>query len=330
MQKTLERENYGPQTGTFGNVKENLPFRCPRCGEHTRFKSLSSLRAHLEYSHSYEEVYRVTKCRRLSSFKHTESIKPSELFVQELPENAVNQTKQKQSVKFYNLLLKNTNCSKDKVENDEPWDLTEMRCSKYTQTEQKCLPDLSRTSPRVSFEAHLQEKYEDTMEAIDKAVEKRIEKLASELAVKTAELLEVKAEYLQLAQKKQEIQTRERVLSRQVDVAVEMIAMFRQQLTESEQELYRKEQEIFTINHLLEAAAEKEAHGKAKLQEFIESLLQRIAFIERQLDYYYYYYKQPMRRKHPHSQPDAFTGARDIRKIRDMDTDIVSVGRRAL
>ncbi|KAF3841773.1 hypothetical protein F7725_023724 [Dissostichus mawsoni] len=31
----------------------SLPFRCPRCGEQERFRSLASLRAHLEYRHSY-------------------------------------------------------------------------------------------------------------------------------------------------------------------------------------------------------------------------------------------------------------------------------------
>lgn len=31
----------------------DLPFRCPRCGEQVRFHSLASLRAHLEYRHSY-------------------------------------------------------------------------------------------------------------------------------------------------------------------------------------------------------------------------------------------------------------------------------------
>lgn len=31
----------------------SLPFRCPRCSEQERFHSLASLRAHLEYRHSY-------------------------------------------------------------------------------------------------------------------------------------------------------------------------------------------------------------------------------------------------------------------------------------
>ncbi|XP_075921944.1 F-box only protein 41 isoform X1 [Petromyzon marinus] len=41
-----------------------LPYRCPRCGDHKRFRSLSSLRAHLEYSHTYETLYVLSKsCR---------------------------------------------------------------------------------------------------------------------------------------------------------------------------------------------------------------------------------------------------------------------------
>lgn len=39
----------------------DLPYRCPRCGEHKRFRSLSSLRAHLEYNHTYETLYVLSK-----------------------------------------------------------------------------------------------------------------------------------------------------------------------------------------------------------------------------------------------------------------------------
>ncbi|XP_009975533.1 PREDICTED: protein ZNF365, partial [Tauraco erythrolophus] len=79
-------------------------------------------------------------------------------------------------------------------------------------------------------------------EAEDKTIEKRIDKLTKELAQKTAELLEVRAAFVQLSQKKQEVQRRERALSRQVDVAVEMIAALKQRLSESEEELHRKEE----------------------------------------------------------------------------------------
>lgn len=39
----------------------DLPFRCPRCGEQERFHSLASLRAHLEYRHSYRSPDMVTE-----------------------------------------------------------------------------------------------------------------------------------------------------------------------------------------------------------------------------------------------------------------------------
>lgn len=44
--------------------------------------------------------------------------------------------------------------------------------------------------------------------------------------------------------------------------------------------------EVVTFNHFLEEAAEKEVRGKARLQHFIENLLQRVDVAERQLEYY--------------------------------------------
>lgn len=44
--------------------------------------------------------------------------------------------------------------------------------------------------------------------------------------------------------------------------------------------------EVFTFNHFLEAAAEKEVQGKERLRDFIENLLQRVELAEKQLDYY--------------------------------------------
>lgn len=44
--------------------------------------------------------------------------------------------------------------------------------------------------------------------------------------------------------------------------------------------------EVVTFNHFLEAAAEKEVQGKARLQDFIENLLQRVELAEKQLEYY--------------------------------------------
>ncbi|XP_028942171.1 protein ZNF365, partial [Antrostomus carolinensis] len=153
-------------------------------------------------------------------------------------------------------------------------------------SEQVSKPGLPATDSKASFEAHVREKFNRMVEAVDKTIEKRIDKLTKELAQKTAELLEVRAAFVQLSQKKQEVQQRERALTQAVDVAVEMIAALKQRLTESEEELHRKEEEVVTFNHFLEEAAEKEVRGKARLQHFIENLLQRVDLAERQLEYY--------------------------------------------
>ncbi|NWJ03508.1 ZN365 protein, partial [Crypturellus undulatus] len=147
-------------------------------------------------------------------------------------------------------------------------------------------PGFPGGEPKAALEAHVREKFNRMVEAVDQTIEKRIERLTQELARKTAELLEVRAAFVQLSQKKQEVQRRERALSRQVDVAVEMIAALKQRLSESEEELHRKEEEVVTFNHFLEEAAEKEVRGKARLQHFIENLLQRVDLAERQLEYY--------------------------------------------
>lgn len=44
---------------------------------------------------------------------------------------------------------------------------------------------------------------------------------------------------------------------------------------------------MVTFNHFLEAAAEKEVQGKARLQDFIENLLHRVELAEKQLEYYH-------------------------------------------
>ncbi|KFW74929.1 Protein ZNF365, partial [Manacus vitellinus] len=154
-------------------------------------------------------------------------------------------------------------------------------------SEQVSKPGLPATDSKAAFEAHVREKFNRMVEAVDKTIEKRIDKLTKELSQKTAELLEVRAAFVQLSQKKQEVQRRERALSRQVDVAVAMIAALIKKKKESRYScLHHLEREVVTFNHFLEEAAEKEVRGKARLQHFIENLLQRVDLAERQLEYY--------------------------------------------
>ncbi|NXU96178.1 ZN365 protein, partial [Cettia cetti] len=286
MQQTARDEGGHPWPEPLGSV--SLPFRCPRCGDHTRFRSLSSLRVHLEYSHSFQESSLLARSSLFSPLKDAELVSPPEPAAQASPGSPGGSAAQPAGP-FLN--LGGASCGSGKGE--QPRELAAERPGSYLASyvsaespSEGSKPGLPAADSKASFEAHVREKFNRMVEAVDKTIEKRIDKLTKELSQKTAELLEVRAAFVQLSQKKQEVQRRERALSRQVDVAVEMIAALKQRLSESEEELHRKEEEVVTFNHFLEEAAEKEVRGKARLQHFIENLLQRVDLAERQLEYY--------------------------------------------
>ncbi|NXO00899.1 ZN365 protein, partial [Rhinopomastus cyanomelas] len=241
----------------------SLPFRCPRCGERGRFRSLSALRAHLEYGHGYGEPRSLAGgSGPFPPLKDAAPLSPGS-------------PARRSGGSCVDL------CHAKALEAERPGS-----CGTPGHVPGEAPGELPDIEPKGSFEAHVRDKFNRMVEAVDKTIEKRIDKLTKELAQKTAELLEVRAAFVQLSQKKQEVQRRERALSRQVDVAVEMIAALKQRLSESEEELHRKEEEVVTFNHFLEEAAEKELRGKARLRHFIENLLQRVDLAERQLEYY--------------------------------------------
>lgn len=247
QQQAFEASRY-PWQESFQNVAVCLPFRCPRCGDHTRFRSLSSLRAHLEFSHSYQERTLLTKCSLFPSLKDTDLVTASEPLKQGKLQGTGHVVKQKPS--YVNLYSIPHEHSKDR----KPFEVVAERPVSYVQTYTaldlradslegpRSSPGLPTSDTKAAFEAHVREKFNRMVEAVDRTIEKRIDKLTKELAQKTAELLEVRAAFVQLTQKKQEVQRRERALNRQVDVAVEMIAALRQRLSESEEELLRKEE----------------------------------------------------------------------------------------
>ncbi|XP_075391132.1 protein ZNF365 isoform X2 [Tenrec ecaudatus] len=247
QQKAFEESRY-PWQESFENVAVCLPFRCPSCGDHTRFRSLSSLKAHLEFSHSYEERTLLTKCSLFTSLKDTDLVTSVEPLKQVKLQGSGSVVKQKPT--YVNLYSISHEHSKDR----KPFEVVAERPVSYVQTYTamdlradsldgpRSSPGLPTSDTKAAFEAHVREKFNRMVEAVDRTIEKRIDKLTKELAQKTAELLEVRAAFLQLTQKKQEVQRRERALNRQVDVAVEMIASLRHRLTESEEELLRKEE----------------------------------------------------------------------------------------
>ncbi|NWH29590.1 ZN365 protein, partial [Chloropsis hardwickii] len=286
MQQTARDEGGHPWPEPLGSV--SLPFRCPRCGDHTRFRSLSSLRVHLEYSHSFQESSLLGRSSLFSPLKDAEPLSPPEPAAQGSPGSPGGGAAQPAGP-FLNLGSASCGSGAGEQPRELPAERPGSYLANYVSAEpagELSKPGLPAADSKASFEAHVREKFNRMVEAVDKTIEKRIDKLTKELSQKTAELLEVRAAFVQLSQKKQEVQRRERALSRQVDVAVEMIAALKQRLSESEEELHRKEEEVVTFNHFLEEAAEKEVRGKARLQHFIENLLQRVDLAERQLEYY--------------------------------------------
>lgn len=79
------------------------------------------------------------------------------------------------------------------------------------------------------------------LRAADNTMQRRLAKVSTELAQTDTELLCERAHSQHLAQERQEVADRERSLSRQVDVAVMVIAALREQLNASENELERRE-----------------------------------------------------------------------------------------
>ncbi|XP_030058978.1 protein ZNF365 isoform X2 [Microcaecilia unicolor] len=283
QQKALEG-SWSSWQESFENVNLSKPFRCPQCGEHTRFRSLTSLRAHLDYNHNYKKTPLMQNASLFAS-KITDLETSPALQINDILGSTRNLIKQKSS----SAILCDLSCRNRKnriplevvAENPTPF-VTQLPVDSVINLKS----GRSVTDTSASLEAHVKSKFNQMVETVDRTIEKRIDHLTKELSRKTDELLEVQAAFFQLSQKKQEVQRRERALNRQVDVAVELIAVLKLRLTESEQELLRKQEEVVTINHFLEAAAEKEVQGKARLQNFIENLLHRVDRAEKQLEYY--------------------------------------------
>ncbi len=206
-----------------------LPFRCPRCGEHERFHSLSSLRAHLEYSHPFHTKHDISllSARDLSNTEHTESCKPSNSDMHKVRDAGTN-TSSTARGEHKHLF------SADQAPLQKP-------------AEQK-LPERSLrfgdvpagAGPLSAPVASVEKRLEGMLRTANSSMERRLLRLSSELAQTDTAILCERAHSHHLAQEKQEVLERERALSRQVDTAVMVIATLRQQLSISEHELERK------------------------------------------------------------------------------------------
>ncbi|NWI64503.1 FBX41 protein, partial [Todus mexicanus] len=278
----------------------DLPYRCPRCGEHKRFRSLSSLRAHLEYNHTYETLYVLSKTNSIcdaavfplaadgalltpaarrdyfesTSFQGKDQRFSCDLVPAEELEPASSSSPSPRYVHEIEIPLTEI-FSRGKAVAPAPTPPATMDAA-YEE-------GLARLKIRAFEKLEVDKRLEKLTEEVEQKIASQVGRLQVELDRKSSELEKAKQESLRLSREKQELEDRASELSRQVDVSVEMLASLKQDLVQKEQELTRKQQEVLQIDQFLKETAAREANAKVRLQHFIEELLDRADRAEKQL-----------------------------------------------
>uniref|UniRef100_A0A8C4EEJ2 F-box only protein 41 n=1 Tax=Dicentrarchus labrax TaxID=13489 RepID=A0A8C4EEJ2_DICLA len=253
----------------------DLPYRCPRCGEHKRFRSLSSLRAHLEYNHTYETLYVLSKSNSVCDAAALLPLVAEGALLTPLP-----------CADDLSLTPANSNTAARYIPNVE-FPLGEIFMKKAMTSadpvEAAYEEGLARLKARAFERLELDERLEKLSEEVEQKIAARVGRLQAELERKSSELERAKQESEQLSQEKQDLEDKASELSRQVDVSVEMLANLKQDLVNKEEELTHKQQEVAQIDQFLQETAAREANAKVRLQQFIEELLDRADRAEKQL-----------------------------------------------
>ncbi|NWU25522.1 FBX41 protein, partial [Dyaphorophyia castanea] len=236
----------------------DLPYRCPRCGEHKRFRSLSSLRAHLEYNHTYETLYVLSK---------TNSICDAAVFPLAADGALLTPAARRDYFESTSFQGKDQRFSCDLVPADElepapssspspryvheiEIPLTEIFTRGKAVAPAPAPPatvdtayeeGLARLKIRAFEKLEVDKRLEKLTEEVEQKIASQVGRLQVELDRKSSELEKAKQESLRLSREKQELEDRASELSRQVDVSVEMLASLKQDLVQKEQELTRKQ-----------------------------------------------------------------------------------------
>uniref|UniRef100_A0A674N135 F-box protein 41 n=1 Tax=Takifugu rubripes TaxID=31033 RepID=A0A674N135_TAKRU len=297
----------------------DLPYRCPRCGEHKRFRSLSSLRAHLEYNHTYETLYVLSKSNSVcdaaallplvaegallapaNNNDPFEPLRPSALKehrfpCRELPcaddlsltpANSNTAARYLPNVEFPlgEIFMKKAMTSADPGSHGNPSTAVAVAANVAASAVEAAYEEgLARLKARAFERLELDERLEKLSEEVEQKIAARVGRLQAELERKSSELERAKQESERLSQEKQDLEDKASELSRQVDVSVEMLANLKQDLVNKEAELNHKQQEVAQIDQFLQETAAREANAKVRLQQFIEELLDRADRAEKQL-----------------------------------------------
>ncbi|XP_044133074.1 F-box only protein 41 [Bufo gargarizans] len=282
----------------------DLPYRCPRCGEHKRFRSLSSLRAHLEYNHTYETLYVLSKTNSIcdaaifpltseaalltpahrrevfesTSFQGKEQRFPGDLVQAEDFSQASTRFTQEVEIPLGEIFTKTTMASRS-----PPPAAVAAAAAASAAVDAAYEEGLARLKVRAFEKLEVDKRLEKLTEEVEQKIATQVGRLQVELERKSSELEKAKQESVRLGREKQELEDRASELTRQVDVSVEMLASLKQDLVQKEQELTKKQQEVVEIDLFLKETASREANAKVRLQQFIEELLDRADRAEKQL-----------------------------------------------
>nr|XP_028598779.1 F-box only protein 41 [Podarcis muralis] len=286
----------------------DLPYRCPRCGEHKRFRSLSSLRAHLEYNHTYETLYVLSKTNSICDATVFPLASDTTLLTPAARRDIFESTSFQGKEQRFTCDLIATATTEELDPTSSPVasryvheieiPLTEIFTRK-AMTSATTPPaaaaaavaavdaayeeGLTRLKIRAFEKLEVDKRLEKLTEEVEQKIASQVGRLQVELDRKSSELEKAKQESIRLSREKQELEERAVELSRQVDVSVEMLASLKQDLVQKEQELSRKQQEVIQIDQFLKETAAREANAKVRLQQFIEELLDRADRAEKQL-----------------------------------------------
>ncbi|XP_066430682.1 F-box only protein 41 [Eleutherodactylus coqui] len=282
----------------------DLPYRCPRCGEHKRFRSLSSLRAHLEYNHTYETLYVLSKtnsicdaavfpltsetalltpAHRREVFESTSFQGKEQRFTRDLVQaedftQASTRFTQEVEIPLGEIFTKTTMAS-----HSPPPAAVAAAAAASAAVDAAYEEGLARLKVRAFEKLEVDKRLEKLTEEVEQKIATQVGRLQVELERKSSELEKAKQESVRLGREKQELEDRASELTRQVDVSVEMLASLKQDLVSKEQELTKKQQEVVEIDLFLKETASREANAKVRLQQFIEELLDRADRAEKQL-----------------------------------------------
>lgn len=212
------------------------------------------MRAHLEYNHTYETLYVLSKSNSICDASIVSPAADKSILIpascKEIFESTSFSSKEQRYLYDLECGEELSACYLPEVE--EPVNEVLMRKAMTPSTPPAALAaaavdavyeeGLARLKIQAFEKLDLNERLEKLSEEVEQKITARVDKLQGELEKRSSELERAKQESLRLCQEKQDLEDKASELSRQVDVSVEMLATLKQDLVQKDQELARKQQ----------------------------------------------------------------------------------------